>query len=178
MKFIITLASSLILVGSGVSAHAAGAEGNMDRAHQMNRNSHAAHKVLAAARRMAKESDYIGKAVVNFRGETLGEVIDLAIDGAQGRVIYAVLGSGGLFGIGRTVHAIPLRAFSKVAAEDELVLDVPKARLDSQPGFDDDHWPAKANRRLIDRPVSSTSTLRRPGPQTPAVAKPGDKGVR
>lgn len=178
MKCTLALAAGLMLMGGGMSVHAIGAGGNGDHPERLNRDSQATQETRATVRRMARGSDYIGKAVVNSRRETLGEIIDLAINGTQRRVIYAVLGSGGLFGIGQTLHAVPLSAFNKAAAGDDLVFDISKTRLDAQPGFDDDHWPAKANNPLIERSVSGASTLRSPGSQAPGVTKPTDKGGR
>jgi hypothetical protein len=83
-----------------------------------------ANKVLAAPKRVTKGSDYIDKTVIHPNQEALGEIVDLATDGAQGRVIYVVLGSGGLFRIGQDLHAVPLSVFSKTSKEDDLALDI------------------------------------------------------
>jgi len=52
--------------------------------------------------RIQKASDLIGKSVENPRGETLGEVQDLAIDAERGRIVYAVLSFGGFLGMAKS----------------------------------------------------------------------------
>lgn len=175
MKFNITWAG-LIVMAIMASAHAT--EGDSARAQPINRNPQAAHQPVKIVKPVAKGSDFIGKAVINPQGEALGEIIDLAVSGAQGRVIYAVLGSGGFLGIGQDLHAIPLGAFRKAANGDDLVLDVSKSRLDAQAGFDEDHWPAQASDQLVARSVPFEATRRDAGPQRPAVTKFDNKIVR
>ena len=95
---------------------------------------------------LAKASDLIGKDVVNSQGQSLGEVQNIVIDTANGRVAYAVLSFGGFLGIGDKYFAIPWQAFQKQPGKDQLVLDVDKDKLKSAPGFNKDHWPDMANR--------------------------------
>ena len=42
----------------------------------------------------------IGSKVINLKGETLGKIEDLVVDIDTGRILYAVLDSGGFLGIG------------------------------------------------------------------------------
>ena len=83
-----------------------------------------------------------GDAVVNHRGEDLGKLAHVMIDVASGRVAYAVLSHGGVFGIGERLFAIPWRALALDAARNCFVLDVDRDRFDKAPGFDPRHWPA------------------------------------
>ncbi len=92
--------------------------------------------------RIQKASDLIGKSVENPRGEKLGEVQDLAVDGQRGRVAYVVLSFGGFMGVGEKWFAIPTAALTLPADGKRFVLAVEKDRLASAPGFEKDRWPS------------------------------------
>ena len=88
-----------------------------------------------------------GDSVVNPAGECIGKIEAIMLDVTAGRVAYAVLSFGGFFGVGSKLFAIPWSAFTLDAVENRFLLDVSKERLESAPGFDEDHWPAMADRR-------------------------------
>lgn len=83
-----------------------------------------------------------GDTVVNHRSEDLGKLAHVMIDMASGRVAYAVVSHGGVFGIGERLFPIPWRALTLDAARKCFVLDVDRDRFDKAPGFDPRHWPA------------------------------------
>ncbi len=86
-----------------------------------------------------------GDAVVNPRGEHLGDIQDIMIDVTSGRIAYAVLAFGGVMGIGDKLFAIPWHALTLDADRECFVLDIDQARLKQAPGFDKDHWPSMAD---------------------------------
>jgi hypothetical protein len=86
-----------------------------------------------------------GDVVVNRDLAPLGSLRHLMIDLSSGRIAFAVLARGGVFGIGEKLLPIPWRALTLDAEGRHLVLDVPKEKLESAPGFDDEHWPAMAD---------------------------------
>ena len=86
-----------------------------------------------------------GDSVVNRADEDLGNIEHIMIDVPSGRIAYAVLACGGVFGIGEKLFAIPWAALTLDADRQCFVMDIDKARLDSAPGFDKDHWPAMAD---------------------------------
>jgi sporulation protein YlmC with PRC-barrel domain len=63
-------------------------------------------------------SELLGSEVVNERGDTVAEVVDLVKDGD---VTYAVLSVGGFLGIGDKEVAMPLDRF-EVDAEERIML--------------------------------------------------------
>jgi hypothetical protein len=83
-----------------------------------------------------------GETVVNRSDEELGELAHLVVDVCSGKVAYAVLVRGGVFGLGERLHAVPWEAIELDPERRRYVLDVEKERLEAAPGFDDDHWPA------------------------------------
>lgn len=95
--------------------------------------------------RTLSASTIIGDPVVNEYGEDLGKIEELMIDLDHGRVAYAVLSFGGLFGIGDKLFAVPLEAMRVDPENHRFVLDVDRERLEQAPGFDKDDWPDAAD---------------------------------
>jgi hypothetical protein len=89
----------------------------------------------------------LGDRVVNPQGEHLGEIKELMIDPQTGHVGYAVLSFGGFLGMGDKLFAIPFRALELNADRKEFVLNVPKDKLKTAPGFDKNEWPKSADRK-------------------------------
>jgi sporulation protein YlmC with PRC-barrel domain len=83
----------------------------------------------------------IGDSVVNAAGEDLGKIEDFMLDLPNGRIRYAVLSFGGFLSMGDKQFAVPAEALKIDTKNHSLVLDIPKKRLESAPGFDKDNWP-------------------------------------
>jgi hypothetical protein len=88
----------------------------------------------------------LGNDVYNRGGESLGDIKELMIDMAGGRVAYAVLSFGGLMGMGDKLFAVPWAALSLDTANKRFTLDVSKDTLKDAPGFDKAHWPTMADK--------------------------------
>ena len=87
----------------------------------------------------------VGDSVVNRADDELGKIEHVMIDVPTGRIAYAVLACGGIFGIGEKLFAVPWAALTLDAERRCFILDIDNARLSSAPGFDKDHWPAMAD---------------------------------
>jgi sporulation protein YlmC with PRC-barrel domain len=74
----------------------------------------------------------IGDEVYNSKNEHIGKIEELMIDLTQGKVGYAVMSFGGVFGVG-----------NKFVDQDKkcLILNIDKEKFKNAPGFDKDHWP-------------------------------------
>ena len=103
-----------------------------------------------AAREMhlVRGSQLLKQAVENPQSQRLGTIQDLVYDVSSGRVRYAVLGEGGVLGLGEKYVAIPLNAFRFSDDNSKLVLNADKDRLAQAPGFDKNNWPDVANRQF------------------------------
>jgi sporulation protein YlmC with PRC-barrel domain len=93
-----------------------------------------------------RASQLMGANIQNPQGEGVGEVNDIVVDAATGRVQYAAVTYGGAFGIGNKMFAVPWEAFKCVQDPDDaneyyLVLNVTQKTLDGAQGFDEDNWP-------------------------------------
>jgi sporulation protein YlmC with PRC-barrel domain len=91
-----------------------------------------------------------GDVVVNRESDELGRVRHVLIDVASGRVAYAILGVGGVFGIGEDLLPIPWEAFSHEARDALLVLDIAREELARAPRLDGRQWPAMADPAWLD----------------------------
>lgn len=93
---------------------------------------------------IVKAQDIMGTNVKNSRGESLGEIEDLALDAERGRIAYAVLSFGGIMGINEKLFLVPWAALASQRGET-FILDIPKERLTNAPGFDPRQWPNLAD---------------------------------
>lgn len=76
----------------------------------------------------------IGQDAKTVSGEGLGQVKDLVVDSRAGSIVYALIGSGGLLGVGEKLRAVPFAAFKDTyTANGDLVLDIDRRNWDSIP---------------------------------------------
>jgi sporulation protein YlmC with PRC-barrel domain len=87
----------------------------------------------------------IGDDVYNHQDEDLGDIKEIMLDVNSGRIAYAVLAFGGVFGIGEKLFAVPWSALKLDTANKRFLLNQDKKRLESAPGFDKDNWPDMAD---------------------------------
>ena len=88
-----------------------------------------------------KASSLIGMDVQNAEGQKLGDIKDIVIDLKKGKVSYAVLGAGGVLGIGEKLLAVPLSAFKQNTDRNCLVLQASKETISQAEGIGHD-WPS------------------------------------
>jgi sporulation protein YlmC with PRC-barrel domain len=89
--------------------------------------------------RVHRMSKIIGTDVRTKAGEKVGDIKDLIVDDA-GHVKLAIVSTGGLLGLGDTMHAVPWEALS-LGTRDDRVLDIDKSRLKEAPHFTSRTWP-------------------------------------
>lgn len=88
----------------------------------------------------------LGNDVCNPQGEDLGDIKEIMIEMATGRVAYAVLSFGTTLGLGGKLFAVPWSALKLDTANKRFTLNISKEALENAPGFDKDHWPSMADR--------------------------------
>lgn len=87
-----------------------------------------------------KASDLMGLEVQNRQGAKLGKVEDLAVDVESGRIVQVILASGGIVGIGQTLHSVPPGALHHDTANKVLHLDADAQKLAASPKFEMSKW--------------------------------------
>jgi sporulation protein YlmC with PRC-barrel domain len=90
---------------------------------------------------VVKASEITGTKVKNMAGENLGEINEVVLDKAQGKISYLVLDFGGLFSFGNKFFAMPWSLFTYDEKDGNYILKLDKERLKNSPGFDKDNWP-------------------------------------
>ena len=88
----------------------------------------------------------LGNDVYNNDGEDLGDIKELMIDMASGKIAYAVLSFGGLLGMGEKLFAVPWAALVLDTVNERFTLNVPKEALKDAPGFDKGRWPSMSDK--------------------------------
>ncbi|MDB6063645.1 MAG: photosystem reaction center subunit [Verrucomicrobiaceae bacterium] len=83
----------------------------------------------------------LGEDVTNRQGDNLGDIKEIMLDMQTGKVAYAVLSFGGVFGIGEKLFAVPWSALTLDTVSKSFTLNVSKEQLKNAPGFDKSDWP-------------------------------------
>ena len=96
---------------------------------------------MANTARFMSATTLIGDGIRNPQNESLGDLKEIMMDTASGKIAYGVVSYGGILGLGDKLFAVPWSAFSIDHENHKLVLNVSKERLKDAPGFDKDDWP-------------------------------------
>lgn len=89
--------------------------------------------------RSQSASKLISQDVKNVSGEGLGQVKDIVIDARAGKIVYALVSSGGLLGVGEKIRAVPFAAFKGSPRPDsDLVLDISRPQWNELSSLRDD----------------------------------------
>ncbi|MCC6232760.1 MAG: PRC-barrel domain-containing protein [Verrucomicrobiales bacterium] len=91
--------------------------------------------------RAGKASQLIGTTVHNLQDEKLGKLEDVLVDLGSGRLVAAVISSGGFLGMGNELSAVPPGALKLSSDGASIRLDASKAMLAAAPHFKSDQWP-------------------------------------
>ena len=78
----------------------------------------------------------IGSKVINLKGETLGKIENLVVDVDTGKIVYAVLESGGFLGIGDKLFPVPWGSLAALPSEGIFFLNQSKEQMEKAPAFD------------------------------------------
>ncbi len=101
-------------------------------------------------RQAESTAEIAGMAVWNLQNEKLGKVKFLTTDLQNGRLVEAVVTSGGgFFGIGATLTAVAPRALSMDGNAGVVRLDMSRARFAAAPRFDMSHMTPATQRERV-----------------------------
>lgn len=82
-----------------------------------------------------------GTVVYNREGERLGTIHHFMVGKRNGRVEYAVLSFGGLFGMGEKFHPLPWNALDYDENKGGYIVSIDKDSLKNGPSFDKGNEP-------------------------------------
>ena len=110
--------------------------------------------VFKAPDGVMESSKVIGTKVRNSAGKDLGEIDQVLIDTKTGKITHAVIGRGGVLGVGETQVVVPWSDVNlkvDVDNRDRMMVTMEQATLDAAPRYD---------RRAAgtDRPAASPRT--------------------
>ena len=94
-----------------------------------------------------KASEIVGLTVRTAGDQEKGKIKDLVI-GQDGRVEYAAVSFGGFLGMGDKLFAVPWEAIHVVRNNNKAEfarIDVTEDTIKSRQGFDQEHWPDRAD---------------------------------
>jgi len=76
-----------------------------------------------------------GTAVYNRTGERLGTIYNFMVDKRSGKVEYAVLSFGGLFGLGSDYYPLPWEILTYDTGQGGYVVDIDKSVIEKAPRY-------------------------------------------
>ena len=82
-----------------------------------------------------------GTSVYNPSGEKLGSIYNFMVEKREGKVEYAVLQFGGLFGIGSDYYPLPWDVLTYDTRQGGYVVDLDKSLLEKAPRFQVENQP-------------------------------------
>jgi sporulation protein YlmC with PRC-barrel domain len=88
-----------------------------------------------------------GSKVINLKGETLGKIEDLIVDIDTGRIVYALLESGGVLGFGDKLFPVPWESLGALPSEGIFFLNQSKEQMEKAPAFNKNKVPNMADMR-------------------------------
>jgi sporulation protein YlmC with PRC-barrel domain len=83
----------------------------------------------------------IGSKVINLKGETLGKIENLVVDIDTGRIVYAILDSGGFLGVGSKLFPVPWKSLGALPSEGLFFLNQSKEQMEKAPAFEKKNLP-------------------------------------
>jgi sporulation protein YlmC with PRC-barrel domain len=122
--------------------------------------------------------DLLGRDVHGSGGEDLGDLKDLVVSSNDGKILYGLVSSGGVLGVGEKIRAVPFGAFTTPSVGDgPLTLDIGKPRWDSAPILRDEEFDLLAvesrGKSVFDFYQQDWAREMRPG-----VVKPAEQSFR
>lgn len=95
--------------------------------------------------------DVFGMSVRGSTGEDLGKLKDLVVDPRSGRIVYGIVSTGGVLGVGDTQRAVPFSAISYASdAHESLKIDLSLTDWQRAPLFNSDYLVSLADQDKAD----------------------------
>jgi sporulation protein YlmC with PRC-barrel domain len=80
-----------------------------------------------------RASRVIGTDVKNTQGETIGKIEDVILDKLDNAIMFAVVGFGGIMGVGEKFHPLPWSVLDYDEKQNAYVVPYSKDQLEAAP---------------------------------------------
>jgi sporulation protein YlmC with PRC-barrel domain len=97
-----------------------------------------------------KMRDILGQAVTTSQGKEVAHIENVVLDAATGDLLYWVVTSGGVLGVGGTLRTLPWEVLQGAADRKSFQLLLEEEQFTHAPHFDNDSWPDMMDRHWID----------------------------
>ena len=97
-----------------------------------------------------KLREVLGQAVTTPQGKEVGHIENVVLDAATGDLLYCVVTSGGVLGVGGTLRALPWGVLQGAADRKTFQLQIEDEQFQNAPHFDKDRWPDMLDRHWVD----------------------------
>jgi sporulation protein YlmC with PRC-barrel domain len=94
-----------------------------------------------ANQKLIRASELIGKDVDDRVGKDMGEIDDMVINMNSGKIQHAVLEFDQSWNLNDKLISLPLRSFTYVADNQDLMLNLDKESIDTKRAYQKDSWP-------------------------------------
>jgi sporulation protein YlmC with PRC-barrel domain len=88
--------------------------------------------------RAIRASDLIGSTLRDFQDENVGNLRDIIVDLESGYIVAAIVGTGGVLGVGETLRALPPSQLQYNAQDDNFTLNMSRQQLEGAMEFTDE----------------------------------------
>jgi len=125
-----------------------------------------------------------GQKVRGSGGNDLGDVKDLLIEPNSGRVAFAVVASGGVLGVGETLHLVPFASLKRTPDREAFLVEMTEAQWKEMPiierkDYNDGNISVSAaNQRAADRTKPAVATVREGRTETRPIVAETDRAAR
>ena len=120
--------------------------------------------------KLRRASDLIGKNVNDRAGKDMGEIDDIVVNMSNGKIHHAVLEFDQSWNLNDKLISLPMRAFTYGADQDDLVMNVDKATIDTKRAYDKSTWPDLNDPSYVTDVDRSMGAMARMGPAGPKAS--------
>jgi sporulation protein YlmC with PRC-barrel domain len=97
-----------------------------------------------------KLREVLGQVVTTPQGKEVGHIENVVLDAATGDLLYWVVTSGGVLGVGGTLRTLPWEVVQGATDRKAFQLLIEEEQFTNAPHFEKDSWPDMMDRHWID----------------------------
>jgi sporulation protein YlmC with PRC-barrel domain len=125
-----------------------------------------------------KMHEVLGQTVTTRQGKEVGRIENIVLDAATGDLLYCVVTSESVLGVGGTLRALPWEVVQGAADRKSFQLQLEEEQFQNAPQFDKDSWPDMLDRHWVDAIHVYYGKTPRVGKHLPPDNEPVTQGPR